>query len=950
MPINLQPSNEFMIPSEDMVFGFEFKKLGSKRHNSSKIAKESSALPQLNQSLIPKGADNLRSKSGVGPQCSDLKQKAKQDAEGNIRNRETTKRSGNERDELVKHMSNLPGYLLHNDRLENVQEKAFNVGVLDWSRLEKWKHKHIPEEVTNHFTSVNRGESSSRIVTKSSLSAGGREKLDDTKSLRDVRPTNKESLPRSSKLPFENIERFEFSTSETKSIGNEQRRNGSIRRTLDAGNSASKSRHHRVSSSIPYENVNGKDKDNGKSASKSRHHRVSSSIPYENINGKDKDDEYYHKKKERRRKSSCDMIQPSVKSIGKEASFSSKKTSSGNHESRLKGNQLLESGSDNSCKNDHSKPSNIVLLYPHETSDSSSSDNFRLSEFRTSSEENCPESSRSSLSYVSVPEEDYIGNVGPEIRLSSGRRSVVEHTSFSEPMQHSVSTTDPGMQSEAACFEKDVLENRLSIQSAFSNLIESLDQETAELTSQKGMNSSSHNRRFSFSLSRIGRSFSFKEGPAVSQFGSKSVCSKSGPVTPESSIRWDNSSKEKTNSQNRSRSSPLRRLLDPIWKHKAASDTHHHSGESSQKQKGRMNSVSFRSIGLQKSLQDEKSKVSSIQGLLQLTITNGMPLFKFVLNDERKIYAATKNSLASQEKNDLGCCFTFYLVNEIKKKSGGWMSHGNKEKSCGYAYNLVAQMKSSTSKITEAINQNSKRKCMNKEYVLLGVDINQTEQGPPKFIPSMEHAAVVIETLYEKLSNERIHSDYDLHEKGCLKCLADGRCLCRSGENNISVSSTVILPGGVHGSPNKGEPSSLIHRWKTGGLCDCGGWDIGCKLLVLHEQKLNSNIQRSYKPYQDRFQLFVQEGAEQETPIFTLVPLKNGFYSIEFSSTISHLQAFFISVVLLSSRKQQGPLEIGSMREEILKESNSNNNSSRHQGKTPMKYTPIPPLSPVGRV
>ncbi|KAL5065877.1 hypothetical protein RYX36_027614 [Vicia faba] len=461
--------------------------------------------------------------------------------EGNFRNRETSKRSGNECDELVKHMSNLPGYLLHNDRLENVQEKAFNVGVLDWSRLEKWKHKHIPEELTNHFTSVNRGESSSRIVTKSSLSAGGRKKkLDDTKSLRDVRRTNKESLHQSSKLPLEDIERFEFSRSGTKSIGNEQRRNGSSKITLDAGNSASKSRHHRVSSSIPYENVIGNDKD----------------------------DEYYHKKKERNRKSSCDMIQPSVKSKGKEASFSSKKLSSSNNESILKGNQLLELGPDNSFKNDHSKPSNIVLLYPHETSDSSSSDDFRLSEFRTSSDKNCPELSRSSLSYVSVLEEDYIGNVGPEIRLSSGRRSVVEHTSFSGPIQHSVSTTYlgmnhssavsgksaskinemPGMQSEVACFEKEVLENRLSIQSAFRNLIESLDQETAELTSQKGMNTSSHNRRFSFSLSQIGRSFSFKEGPAVAQFGSKYVCSKSGPVTPESSIRWDNSSKEKANS------------------------------------------------------------------------------------------------------------------------------------------------------------------------------------------------------------------------------------------------------------------------------------------------------------------------------------------------------------------------------------------------------------------
>ncbi|PNY11543.1 hypothetical protein L195_g008151 [Trifolium pratense] len=918
MPINIQPSNEFMIPSEEMVFGFEFKKLGSKRYSSSKKAEESSTLPQLNRSPNPKGADKLRSKSTVGPRCSDPKQKEKQDAEGNIRTLESAKRSGNEGDELVKHMSNLPGYLLHNDRLENVQEKAFNVGVLDWSRLENWKHKNIPEELTSRFTPFNRGGSSSRIATKSSTSAGGKEKLDDKRGSRRTRPNNRESLPQSSKLHLENVERFESSRSGTKSIGNEQRRNDHIKRTSDVGNSASNSRHRRVSSSVPNENANGKDRD----------------------------DEYSHKKKERNHKSISDMGQPSVKPKSKGASLSSKKMSSADSESREEVNQLQESGFDDSSKHDFSKPGNIVLLYPHEIPGSSSSDDFRLSEFRTSSDENCPESSRSSLSYVSILEDVDISNVGPEIQLSSGHCSVVEHASFSGPMQYGIGTDlgtnrssavsetsaskinkMSGLQSEAACFEKDVLDNKPSNQSAFSNLVESLDQETAELISHKGSNPS-HNRRFSFSLSRIGRSFSFKEGPAVSQFSSKYGCSQSGPVTPESSIRWDNSSKEKTNGQNRTRSSPLKRLLDPILKHKTVASDTHHSGDRSRMQKRSMSSTSF---SVNESLQDEKRKVSSIQGLLQLTIKNEMPLFKFVLNDEKKIYAATKNSLASPEKNDLGCCFTFYSVNEIKKKSGGWMSHGNKEKNCGYAYNVVAQMKSSSSKITEVINQNSMRQHMVKEYVLLGVEINQTDQGPPKLIPSMELAAVVVETSCENLSNKRLHNNDFL----------------KKGEND---SSTVILPGGVHGSPNKGEPSSLLHRWKTGGSCDCGGWDIGCKLLVLREQKQSSNILRSYKPYQDHFQLFVQEGAEKDTPLFTLLPLKNGFYSVEFSSTIGHLQAFFISVALLSCQKQSGSLEIGSMREEILKEPSSNNSSSRHLGKAPIKYTPIPPLSPVGRV
>ena len=146
MPINIQPSNGLLKPAEDMGFGLEFRKSSTKQHSSSKTAKESSVLPHSKQSW--KDAEKLKSKS-------DLKQKGKLDAEGKIQNSETVRRRATERDELVKHMSNLPGYLLRTDKVENFQEKAFNVGVLDWSRLEKWKHKqkHIPVLVSS-FTTI----------------------------------------------------------------------------------------------------------------------------------------------------------------------------------------------------------------------------------------------------------------------------------------------------------------------------------------------------------------------------------------------------------------------------------------------------------------------------------------------------------------------------------------------------------------------------------------------------------------------------------------------------------------------------------------------------------------------------------------------------------------------------------------------------------------------------
>jgi hypothetical protein len=67
-----------------------------------------------------------------------------------------------------------------------------------------------------------------------------------------------------------------------------------------------------------------------------------------------------------------------------------------------------------------------------------------------------------------------------------------------------------------------------------------------------------------------------------------------------------------------------------------------------------------------------------------------------------------------------------------------------------------------------------------------------------------------------------------------------------------------------------------------------------------------------------------------------LEPLKDGFYSVEFSSRITHLQAFFISVALLSSKKLPNNLEMS-------KELNSKNKATTN-------YNSVPPLSPVDRV
>ncbi|CAL0324759.1 unnamed protein product [Lupinus luteus] len=924
MPFNKKPSNELLKPAEEMGFGLELRKISSKRQSSSKTAAKGRSV--LSQSYLSPH-DKFDSKNGIGPQDSDLKQKGKWFAEEKIQNREGVGKSAADSDELVKHMSNLPGYLLRTEKGEKFQEKAFSVGVLDWSRLEQWKHKHTSEP-TSKFTSFNSSESSSRTANKSSPSVRGKVKLDNNKVLLSsgIMPSSgTERLYEITKHPIPIVKQSESSKSRAKSIGNEQRmtplafesfgnshsdmsvekerRNGYQKRPSQLGNLASNMRYHGVSH-IPDVKANSRG-DGSKHNIESLH-------------------EYNHKKRERNHKSICDMGHLSVKP--KHKGVSSKEMSSSSS-----GNRKKEANFVIGCKHGDGKPNKIVQFCHEEVLEASSSEDFQLSKSRTSPYEKNSESSQSSLSYISFPEEDCTEDVCSKIPHSSALPSLPGLSS--ETMQHRISTETKmsSLHSEGPCIENDVsLDTKLKTECVFSNLKQSLDQETAELAAQRGMVNPSHNRRFSFSLNRIGRSFSFKERPALPQFNSIYDSTKSSPVTPQSSVRWDNPIKE-ANNHNRAMSSPFWRLLDPIFKHKPSSDIQY-SAESSRTCQGSKNSISYKTVDVNESLNAEKSKGSPVHGLLQLTIKNGLPLFKFVVNNESKIFAATSKSLASLEKDDLGCCFTFYLVNEIKKKSGGWMSHGSKEKSSGYGYNVVARMKFSCSKTTEPINQNSGRQSLVREYVLSGVEVGHTDQRQQlKLIQNMELAAIVIETSFENLSNEGLHGDKSLLKKECLKCSANERCLCSSGVNGISDSTTVILPGALHGSPNKGEPTPLIYRWKNGGLCDCGGWDIGCKLLVLSNQK---HIPKSSKPYHDCFQLFVQEETDQNTPIFSLSSLKDGFFSIKFNSTITHLQAFFISVVVLSCQKLPSSFEMNSML----------------QGKAPKKYTPTPPLSPVGRV
>ncbi|KVI11912.1 uncharacterized protein LOC112506857 [Cynara cardunculus var. scolymus] len=363
-------------------------------------------------------------------------------------------------------------------------------------------------------------------------------------------------------------------------------------------------------------------------------------------------------------------------------------------------------------------------------------------------------------------------------------------------------------------------------------------------------------RRFSFSLSTSSKSAAPKS--ATERVGS--------PVSQHS-----------TKDSNRGHSSPLRRLLDPIFPPKARQFAETCDEDSRTKAKKKLD---FRNS---KEIRADDLSSSKKQALFQTAFKNGRLLFTFAVENNKDVLAATMTSLSSSGKDDnKSWLYTFFTVNEVKKKNVNWLSQGSKSKDHGYVSNVTAQMK---------VSNPFSSHCDMREFVLFSVN--------PNVQPQEELEAIVVK-FPRKVNRE---------------------------DNQESFSTTVILPGGNHGVPSKGEPSPLIDRWRSGGACDCGGWDMGCRLNTLSNQ-VQSSGSRSNKVHTTagQFELFFQGEVGNKRSIFSLSPLKEGIFSVEYNSSLSPLQAFSICISVAECRKTSQHTELRThVREEV-----------------PVPYTPTP--------
>ncbi|KAF9600968.1 hypothetical protein IFM89_014674 [Coptis chinensis] len=123
----------------------------------------------------------------------------------------------------------------------------------------------------------------------------------------------------------------------------------------------------------------------------------------------------------------------------------------------------------------------------------------------------------------------------------------------------------------------------------------------------------------------------------------------------------------------------------------------------------------------------------------------------------------------------------------------------------------------------------------------LGAKIFQA--GPP----NVELAAIVLREEAHDSHQETVVGGWGLKflQKARVRCANTSQVAPVSSEpsqesrlrdmGDCSTSMNVIIPAGAHGGPGtrNGGPSSLTERWRSGGHCDCGGWDIGFPLTVL---------------------------------------------------------------------------------------------------------------------
>lgn len=699
-------------------------------------------------------------------------------------------------DELVKHMSNLPGYLQQLKRGDNYQEKVLNLGVLELNRLERMKNneKLIPAGHTKASSSC----SNSSLVH------------DQSPTLTTPSTTRSKMLSSQSKKPPAQDWHFNSIHDERRSVQSQRKVTKPVGVEI-----------------APWSSVE---------VEQNLHMKNKSSVRRYSEMKLDKG----------KRKESDRMTTPRKETSSFGWSKHVLPISSDNTYSAQDGdtNMAVEEEFSFTCQS--CEHESIVLLLPKGSPKNSCSQSDRFSKCKRSLYGDSALAKEKTFSGNFSPKEELPSvdlhsetpnscplplNSELHIRNDTEQCNLVNYRGGELQEMHQRPNEVPHTASNIISLDSSSLKTDHSIRIVTPGR---LDQNILERPAEKGRQPSP-SRRFSFSnLGKMRRSISSKESLTVMPLSSSCPTVKSGEVRAESSASVEGGS---INSCNRARSSPLRRLLDPLLKPKGV-----HLFETARFSKEYLTSVSFKPVKTTELLQNQKNGISGIQALLQVTLNNGLPLFKLVVDNNNDILAAAVKQLPTPGEDTSSLIYALYSVHEIKKKgSGSWISGGYTGKGSSFGYNIIGQMKVSSSYPPHLTGQIIKDQYVVRESVLYDVDIGQAGKETHEFKPSKALAAIIIKNPDHK-NNDGVpsYNSNHLSQDGFTKCYPDDTYDERVNEN---LKSTTVILGGIHGLPDKGVSSPSTNLWGYGGSCDCGGWDVDCKLQILTNQNQISKTQ-----------------------------------------------------------------------------------------------------------
>jgi len=454
----------------------------------------------------------------------------------------------------------------------------------------------------------------------------------------------------------------------------------------------------------------------------------------------------------------------------------------------------------------------------------------------------------------------------------------------------------------------------------------------------------------------------------------------------------------------KARSSPFKKMLDPIMKSKSRrspsliekGDPNSITGTGSRK-----NSMSRKSLLGDFSRTEQASNCQSngeiqhitsalspahLQAVLRLDSKNGVQVLEFCVEGLEESISARNWKTG----NELNSTYTFHSGGKRSSaagrisKDGGWNLPpivGQLQVSSYLCSEVGKDGRLNNSVITEFVSYDiaharrivEKTQCIETPQQPLCSTVDRSISGEsPQMLNPMGHK---IGRNNSDVSTSYPWSEEDLYPHLEIAATVievpfskDKSKEMKKGSSPCTVK--VVTPSGLHGLPSESGafPSPLLDRWRYGGGCDCGGWDMACPIDVLGNAYDDNWAESITTNAKHPMELFIQ-GSKEELPALSMKANGKEQFLVDFHARLSALQAFSVCISLLhcseasiafslekgkhklysSSHKLLLEEDVRRLIEAVTAEEKKQQKKSRRE-KAPPSVVLDPPFSPMGRV